>query len=132
MIARVSQLRTFSALPALRQTRRWQSTIGPNTHLTASARASPYFVRENKKDPYEYQVGFGNRFTSEAIPGTLPFAQNSPQKCKWDLYAEHVSIIFIYSFLWVNRRLGIRYLVYSTKEPKQERVRISATSLFPP
>ena len=23
-------------------------------------------------------------------PGTLPYAQNSPQKCKYDLYAEQV------------------------------------------
>ncbi|KZV88277.1 Homogentisate 1,2-dioxygenase [Exidia glandulosa HHB12029] len=43
------------------------------------------------KDPYKYQVGFGNRFASEAIPGTLPVAQNSPQKCKYDLYAEQMT-----------------------------------------
>ncbi|KAJ7895094.1 homogentisate 1,2-dioxygenase [Mycena leptocephala] len=40
------------------------------------------------KDPYQYQVGFGNRFASEAIPGVLPEGQNSPQKVKYDLYAE--------------------------------------------
>ena len=28
----------------------------------------------------QYQVGFGNAFASEAIPGTLPIGQNSPQK----------------------------------------------------
>ncbi|TDL16947.1 homogentisate 1,2-dioxygenase [Rickenella mellea] len=43
------------------------------------------------EDPYQYQVGFGNRFASEAIPGTLPDAQNSPQKCKYDLYAEQMT-----------------------------------------
>ncbi|KAF8059866.1 Homogentisate 1,2-dioxygenase [Lyophyllum atratum] len=37
------------------------------------------------------QLGFGNSFASEAIPGTLPGAQNSPQKCKYDLYAEQVN-----------------------------------------
>jgi len=41
-----------------------------------------------KKDPYLYQVGFGNQFSSEAIPGTLPIGQNNPQKCKYGLYAE--------------------------------------------
>ncbi|THG96198.1 hypothetical protein EW026_g5594 [Hermanssonia centrifuga] len=43
------------------------------------------------KDPYTYQVGFGNSFASEAIPGTLPIGQNSPQKCKYDLYAEGIN-----------------------------------------
>ncbi|KAF9048822.1 homogentisate 1,2-dioxygenase [Panaeolus papilionaceus] len=42
----------------------------------------------NEKDPYTYQVGFGNRFASEALPGALPHAQNSPQKNKYDLYTE--------------------------------------------
>lgn len=29
-------------------------------------------------------------FISLYSPGTLPYAQNSPQKCKYDLYAEQV------------------------------------------
>ncbi|KAF8207020.1 homogentisate 1,2-dioxygenase [Mycena galopus ATCC 62051] len=41
-----------------------------------------------EKDPYRYQVGFGNRFASETIPGVLPDGQNSPQKVKYELYAE--------------------------------------------
>jgi homogentisate 1,2-dioxygenase len=36
-------------------------------------------------------VGFGNRFASEAVPGILPDAKNSPQKCKYDLYAEQIT-----------------------------------------
>ncbi|KAI9740605.1 MAG: hypothetical protein M1834_005186 [Cirrosporium novae-zelandiae] len=43
------------------------------------------------EDPYSYQVGFGNRFASEAIPGILPRAQNTPQKCKYDLYSEQLN-----------------------------------------
>ncbi|KAH9954328.1 Homogentisate 1,2-dioxygenase [Russula dissimulans] len=61
-------------------------------------------------DPYQYQIGFGNRFASEAVwalfrthlisattsqandghrrPGALPDAQNSPQKVRYGLYAE--------------------------------------------
>jgi len=53
----------------------------------ASAKGT-FATRPLEKDPYEYQVGFGNLFASEALPGTLPEGQNSPQKCKYDLYAE--------------------------------------------
>jgi len=41
-----------------------------------------------EKDPYRYQRGFGNRFLSEAIPGTLPYDQHMPQRNKYDLYTE--------------------------------------------
>src|SRR5579883_1216451 len=39
----------------------------------------------------EYMCGFGNHFASEAIPDTLPFGQNSPQKVARGLYAEQLS-----------------------------------------
>jgi homogentisate 1,2-dioxygenase len=35
--------------------------------------------------------GFGNYFTSEAVPGALPQHQNSPQKLNLHLYAEQIS-----------------------------------------
>lgn len=38
-----------------------------------------------------YQSGFGNEFSSEALPGALPDGQNSPQRCPYDLYAEQLS-----------------------------------------
>ena len=38
-----------------------------------------------------YLSGFGNHFSSEAIPGSLPAAQNAPQKCPKDLYAEQLT-----------------------------------------
>ena len=38
-----------------------------------------------------YQSGFGNQFTSEAVPGTLPQGRNSPQRVAKGLYAELVS-----------------------------------------
>ncbi|SJK99679.1 related to homogentisate 1,2-dioxygenase [Armillaria ostoyae] len=50
--------------------------------------ASASFVSSPSGDPYMYQVGFGNRFASEAIPGTLPQGQNHPQKNKYGLYME--------------------------------------------
>ncbi|MGH8150534.1 MAG: homogentisate 1,2-dioxygenase, partial [Steroidobacteraceae bacterium] len=37
-----------------------------------------------------YQRGFGNLFATEALPGALP-AQNSPQRCSYDLYPEQIS-----------------------------------------
>jgi homogentisate 1,2-dioxygenase len=42
-------------------------------------------------DPRRYQSGFGNEFASEALPGALPRAQNSPQRCPYSLYAEQLS-----------------------------------------
>ncbi|KAF8596173.1 Homogentisate 1,2-dioxygenase [Ceratobasidium sp. AG-I] len=52
---------------------------------------SAFLTKSTEKDPYQYQVGFGNRFASEAIPGVLPVGQNSPQKCQYDLYAEQIT-----------------------------------------
>jgi homogentisate 1,2-dioxygenase len=38
-----------------------------------------------------YQSGFGNHFSSEALPGALPEGRNSPQRCAYGLYAEQFS-----------------------------------------
>ncbi|WP_140727847.1 homogentisate 1,2-dioxygenase [Pseudomonas sp. Hp2] len=38
-----------------------------------------------------YMTGFGNEFASEAVPGTLPAGQNSPQRVAHGLYAEQLS-----------------------------------------
>ena len=38
-----------------------------------------------------YQTGFGNEFTTEALPGALPVGRNSPQKCPYGLYAEQLT-----------------------------------------
>lgn len=42
-------------------------------------------------DALTYQSGFGNHFSSEAIPGALPVGQNSPQRHPLGLYAEQFS-----------------------------------------
>ncbi|KAJ2161225.1 hypothetical protein GGF46_001653 [Coemansia sp. RSA 552] len=42
-------------------------------------------------DPYQYQSGFGNHFSSEALEGALPVGQNTPQVCPYGLYAEQLS-----------------------------------------
>ena len=41
--------------------------------------------------PSSYQSGFGNEFATEALPGTLPVGQNSPQRVAHGLYAEQLS-----------------------------------------
>ncbi|TFK22744.1 homogentisate 1,2-dioxygenase [Coprinopsis marcescibilis] len=56
----------------------------------ASAQAA-LSSQPTEKDPYIYQFGFGNRFASEALPGVIPYAQNSPQRVKYDLYAEGIT-----------------------------------------
>jgi homogentisate 1,2-dioxygenase len=38
-----------------------------------------------------YQSGFGNSFSTEALPGALPVGRNSPQRCPYGLYAEQLS-----------------------------------------
>lgn len=38
--------------------------------------------------PIRYHSGFGNHFSSEAVPGTLPQGRNSPQNVARGLYAE--------------------------------------------
>ncbi|MDB6048765.1 MAG: homogentisate 1,2-dioxygenase [Pseudomonas sp.] len=38
-----------------------------------------------------YLSGFGNEFSSEAVPGTLPLGQNSPQRHSHGLYTEQFS-----------------------------------------
>ena len=38
-----------------------------------------------------YQTGFGNEFSSEALPGALPQGQSSPQRAAYGLYAEAIT-----------------------------------------
>jgi homogentisate 1,2-dioxygenase len=45
----------------------------------------------NAQAPLQYQSGFGNTFSGEALPGALPIGRNSPQKVAHGLYAELLS-----------------------------------------
>ena len=51
-----------------------------------------------------YQSGFGNEFATEALPGTLPSSQNSPQRVAHGLYAEQLSGTAFTAPRHVNRR----------------------------
>ncbi|HKO07774.1 MAG TPA: homogentisate 1,2-dioxygenase, partial [Alphaproteobacteria bacterium] len=42
-------------------------------------------------DSLRYHSGFGNEHVSEALAGTLPEGQNSPQRPQHGLYAEQIS-----------------------------------------
>src|ERR1700754_4966501 len=52
----------------------------------------------------EYQSGFGNEFSSEAVVGALPIGQNAPQKHPLGLYTEQFSGTSITAPRHVNRR----------------------------
>jgi homogentisate 1,2-dioxygenase len=45
----------------------------------------------SQPDETVYLSGFGNEFATEALPGALPVARNSPQRCPYGLYAEQLS-----------------------------------------
>ncbi|TCD69374.1 hypothetical protein EIP91_007930 [Steccherinum ochraceum] len=49
------------------------------------------YAEPRQRDPYVYQVGFGNLFASQALPGVLPEGQNTPQKSKYDLFPEAIN-----------------------------------------
>ena len=51
-----------------------------------------------------WMPGFGNEFSSEALPGALPVGQNSPQRCPYGLYAEQLSGTAFTAPRAVNRR----------------------------
>ena len=43
------------------------------------------------QDDLTYQSGFGNHFSTEALPGSLPRQQNSPQRAPFGLYPEQIN-----------------------------------------
>ncbi|KAK4050932.1 hypothetical protein OIO90_004908 [Microbotryomycetes sp. JL221] len=67
----------------------------------------PDQTNQRQDDPYTYQVGFGNSFASEAIPGSLPVGQNSPQKNAWGLYAEQVTATAFVAPRHLNQKLWL-------------------------
>src|SRR5882757_1952629 len=61
-----------------------------------------------------YQSGFGNSFSSEALPGALPVGQNSPQRCPYGLYAEQLSGTGFTAPRALNRRSWLYRILPST------------------
>src|SRR5216684_530029 len=56
--------------------------------VTAPARSAP---QNTARPVLEYQSGFGNFHSTEAVPGALPVGQNAPQQTPRGLYAEVIS-----------------------------------------
>ncbi|KAL0399438.1 UNVERIFIED_CONTAM: Homogentisate 1,2-dioxygenase [Sesamum radiatum] len=83
-----------------------------------SAAARPAFPAE-----LEYQSGFGNHFSSEALAGALPRGQNSPLVCPYGLYAEQISGTSFTSPRKLNQRSWLYRVKPSvTHEPFRPRV----------
>ncbi|KAK6384551.1 hypothetical protein LTS17_002114 [Exophiala oligosperma] len=79
-----------SELPARHVTAAMITAIQPTISYGRTAQ-SGFLTTATDLDPYPYQVGYGNRFATEAIPGTLPQGRNTPQKCKYDLFSEQLN-----------------------------------------
>ncbi|MEO7690863.1 MAG: homogentisate 1,2-dioxygenase, partial [Sphingomonas sp.] len=65
----------------------------------------------------DYQSGFGNHFSTEAIPGALPVGRNSPQRPPYGLYAEQLSGTAFTAPRHENRRSWLYRLRPSAAHP---------------
>jgi len=74
-------------VPAKRQK---LETRRPSLQGKADAEDGESSVSEGKTE-LQYLPGFGNHFSSEALPNALPDGQNNPQRCPYGLYAEQLS-----------------------------------------
>lgn len=64
-----------------------------------------------------YLQGFGNEFSSEALPGALPCGQNSPQRAPYGLFAEQFSGTAFTVPRHLARRTWLYRIVPSAKHP---------------
>ncbi|MGV8920897.1 MAG: homogentisate 1,2-dioxygenase [Pseudomonas sp.] len=69
-----------------------------------------------------YQSGFGNQFSSEALPGALPVGQNSPQKHTHGLYTELLSGTAFTVPRAEARRTWLYRIKPSASHPRYERL----------
>ncbi|MEQ7154930.1 homogentisate 1,2-dioxygenase [Brevundimonas aurifodinae] len=89
------------------------------------------------QDSAQYLTGFGNHFATEAVPGALPVARNSPQKTPMGLYAEQLSGTAFTAPRSENRRSWLYRLRPSAQHPAyvpfdQGRVRSGPFTDAPP
>src|SRR5437868_2485346 len=64
-----------------------------------------------------YMSGFGNHFSTEAVPGALPEGRNSPQKPAFGLYAEQLSGTAFTTPRHENRRSWLYRMRPSAEHP---------------
>lgn len=72
--------------------------------------------------PLTYMSGFGNQFSSEALPGALPQGQNSPQRPEYGLYAEQFSGTAFTVPRHEARRTWLYRIMPSAAHPRFERL----------
>jgi homogentisate 1,2-dioxygenase len=78
-----------------------------------------------------YQSGFGNEFATEAVAGTLPQGQNSPQRVAHGLYAEQLSGTAFTAPRHANRRSWLyRIRPAAVHQPFQPRAHASFHNRF--
>ncbi|BDB58790.1 MAG: homogentisate 1,2-dioxygenase [Rhodococcus sp. (in: high G+C Gram-positive bacteria)] len=70
----------------------------------------------------EYLHGFGNEHHSEAVPGVLPWGQNSPQRVAYGLYAEQHSATAFTEPREINRRTWTYRIMPSAAHGPFERI----------
>ena len=71
---------------------------------------------------YGYQSGFGNEFTSEAVPGAVPLGRNSPQRAPLGLYTEQLSGAAFTQPRAVNRHTWVYRILPSAAHPRFARI----------
>ena len=69
-----------------------------------------------------YMPGFGNHFSTEAVPGALPVGQNSPQRTPLGLYAEQLSGTAFTAPRTENRRSWLYRLRPSAQHPAYQKI----------
>jgi homogentisate 1,2-dioxygenase len=86
----------------------------------------------------QYQTGFGNHFSTEAVTGALPIGRNNPQKPAYGLYAEQLSGTAFTAPRSENRRTWL-YRMRPTAQhpayhpyPRNTRLRSGPFSEIPP
>lgn len=75
------------------------------------------------KTKLQFQSGFGNEFATEAIAGTLPEGQNSPQRVAHGLYAEQLSGTPFTAARHLNRRSWLYRIRPSVKHEPFRKLR---------
>ena len=72
----------------------------------------------------QYQLGFGNEFAVEALPGALPIGQSSPQLPSYGLVHEIVSATTFTAPRNLNRRTHLYRIRPSSAQPAMEQTNI--------
>ncbi|KAJ3337708.1 hypothetical protein HDU93_000656 [Gonapodya sp. JEL0774] len=76
-------------------------------------------VPSNPHDSFKYNLGYGNDFSTEALPGALPIAVNQPQSAPYNLYSESISGTSFTAPRKENQRVWLYRIRASTTQSSQ-------------